>query len=203
MRHGRDLVAAAPPIDPEPPSSPTRTTSGHRPRRGSRGLAVLAPHRRRAAGRHRRSSPTATSRCCERTLRDLVAAHQADGAAVTVLTARVADPTGYGRVLRDAAGDVLARSSSTRTPRRPSARSTRSTAGSTRSTARSWPRRWPRITHRQRPGRAVPHRRRRASRARTADASGRVPADDVLADRGRQRPGPARRRSAPSSTGGS
>jgi bifunctional UDP-N-acetylglucosamine pyrophosphorylase/glucosamine-1-phosphate N-acetyltransferase len=42
------------------------------------------------------------------TLRDLVAAHEADGAAATVLTARVADPSGYGRVLRDAAGDVLA-----------------------------------------------------------------------------------------------
>ena len=42
------------------------------------------------------------------TLRDLVAAHDASGSAVTVLTARVADPTGYGRVLRDAAGDVVA-----------------------------------------------------------------------------------------------
>jgi bifunctional UDP-N-acetylglucosamine pyrophosphorylase / glucosamine-1-phosphate N-acetyltransferase len=41
------------------------------------------------------------------TLRELVAAHEAAGAAVTVLTAEVADPTGYGRVLRDAAGDVV------------------------------------------------------------------------------------------------
>ncbi|HYY10004.1 MAG TPA: bifunctional UDP-N-acetylglucosamine diphosphorylase/glucosamine-1-phosphate N-acetyltransferase GlmU [Kineosporiaceae bacterium] len=40
------------------------------------------------------------------TLRELVAAHEAAGAAVTVLTAEVADPTGYGRVLRDAAGEV-------------------------------------------------------------------------------------------------
>jgi bifunctional UDP-N-acetylglucosamine pyrophosphorylase/glucosamine-1-phosphate N-acetyltransferase len=40
------------------------------------------------------------------TLHELVAAHEAAGAAVTVLTAEVADPTGYGRVLRDAAGDV-------------------------------------------------------------------------------------------------
>jgi bifunctional UDP-N-acetylglucosamine pyrophosphorylase/glucosamine-1-phosphate N-acetyltransferase len=42
------------------------------------------------------------------TLRELVAAHAESGAAVTVLTAEVADPTGYGRVLRDAAGDVTA-----------------------------------------------------------------------------------------------
>jgi bifunctional UDP-N-acetylglucosamine pyrophosphorylase/glucosamine-1-phosphate N-acetyltransferase len=40
------------------------------------------------------------------TLRELVARHEEAGAAVTVLTAEVADPTGYGRVLRDAAGDV-------------------------------------------------------------------------------------------------
>jgi bifunctional UDP-N-acetylglucosamine pyrophosphorylase / glucosamine-1-phosphate N-acetyltransferase len=38
------------------------------------------------------------------TLRDLVAAHQAQDAAVTVLTARLDDPTGYGRIIRDAAG---------------------------------------------------------------------------------------------------
>ncbi len=38
------------------------------------------------------------------TLRRLVAAHVAGGNAMTVLTAELADPTGYGRVLRDAAG---------------------------------------------------------------------------------------------------
>ncbi|GAB3285336.1 bifunctional UDP-N-acetylglucosamine diphosphorylase/glucosamine-1-phosphate N-acetyltransferase GlmU [Kineosporia babensis] len=40
------------------------------------------------------------------TLAALVAAHRAEQAAVTVLTAEVGDPTGYGRVLRDAAGNV-------------------------------------------------------------------------------------------------
>jgi bifunctional UDP-N-acetylglucosamine pyrophosphorylase/glucosamine-1-phosphate N-acetyltransferase len=35
------------------------------------------------------------------TLATLVAAHQADGNAVTVLTAQVPDPTGYGRIVRD------------------------------------------------------------------------------------------------------
>ena len=41
------------------------------------------------------------------TLAALVAAHRAEQAAVTVLTAEVGDPTGYGRVLRDAAGGVV------------------------------------------------------------------------------------------------
>ena len=41
------------------------------------------------------------------TLADLVATHTARGGAVTVLTAEVPDPTGYGRVVRDPAGDVL------------------------------------------------------------------------------------------------
>src|SRR3954447_1867349 len=39
------------------------------------------------------------------TLRALVERHEADGSAVTVLTAEVADPTGYGRILRDGDGD--------------------------------------------------------------------------------------------------
>jgi bifunctional UDP-N-acetylglucosamine pyrophosphorylase/glucosamine-1-phosphate N-acetyltransferase len=41
------------------------------------------------------------------TLQALVDAHEQAGAATTLLTARVTDPTGYGRVVRDAAG-VLA-----------------------------------------------------------------------------------------------
>ena len=40
-------------------------------------------------------------------LAELVETHEVAGAAVTVLTATVADPTGYGRVLRDADGGVL------------------------------------------------------------------------------------------------
>src|ERR1700733_8088751 len=39
-----------------------------------------------------------------RTLADLVAAHQSQGAAVTVLTARLGEPKGYGRIIRDEAG---------------------------------------------------------------------------------------------------
>lgn len=41
------------------------------------------------------------------TLADLVARHTASGAAATVLTAHVPDPTGYGRVVRDGDGAVL------------------------------------------------------------------------------------------------
>lgn len=39
-------------------------------------------------------------------LADLVAAHRASGAAATLLSARMADPTGYGRVVRAADGSV-------------------------------------------------------------------------------------------------
>ncbi|GAA4915219.1 bifunctional UDP-N-acetylglucosamine diphosphorylase/glucosamine-1-phosphate N-acetyltransferase GlmU [Streptomonospora salina] len=39
-----------------------------------------------------------------RTLSDLVAAHESAGNAVTVLSAEVPDPAGYGRVVRDASG---------------------------------------------------------------------------------------------------
>jgi bifunctional UDP-N-acetylglucosamine pyrophosphorylase/glucosamine-1-phosphate N-acetyltransferase len=41
---------------------------------------------------------------CPRTLRRLVQQHRRTGAAATVLTARVGDPTGYGRVVRTADG---------------------------------------------------------------------------------------------------
>jgi bifunctional UDP-N-acetylglucosamine pyrophosphorylase/glucosamine-1-phosphate N-acetyltransferase len=42
------------------------------------------------------------------TLRELVAVHEQAGNAVTVVTAEVADPTGYGRVVRDGDGAVAA-----------------------------------------------------------------------------------------------
>ncbi len=42
----------------------------------------------------------------EQTIADLLTRHRASGAAVTLLTARLADPTGYGRVFADAEGRV-------------------------------------------------------------------------------------------------
>ncbi|MBA3308605.1 MAG: bifunctional UDP-N-acetylglucosamine diphosphorylase/glucosamine-1-phosphate N-acetyltransferase GlmU [Nocardioidaceae bacterium] len=42
------------------------------------------------------------------TLADLMAAHESDGNAVTVLTAQVPDPFGYGRIIRDDTGAVAA-----------------------------------------------------------------------------------------------
>lgn len=41
------------------------------------------------------------------TLRDLVERHEARGAAATVLGAELADPSGYGRLVRDEQGDLL------------------------------------------------------------------------------------------------
>ncbi len=43
----------------------------------------------------------------QETLRSLMAVHVAHGGTVTVLTARLADPLGYGRVIKDATGRVL------------------------------------------------------------------------------------------------
>ena len=40
------------------------------------------------------------------TLASLIEAHRRDGAAASVLTARVADPTGLGRIMRDGAGRI-------------------------------------------------------------------------------------------------
>ena len=42
------------------------------------------------------------------TLRGLLEAHAASGSAATVITATLADPTGYGRILRDPDGSVAA-----------------------------------------------------------------------------------------------
>jgi len=41
------------------------------------------------------------------TLASLIAAHSADSAVATVLTTTLADPTGYGRIVRDGSGDDL------------------------------------------------------------------------------------------------
>lgn len=43
----------------------------------------------------------------EATLRELVERHRGRGAAATVLGARIAEPAGYGRLIRDADGDLL------------------------------------------------------------------------------------------------
>ena len=40
-------------------------------------------------------------------LAQMVAAHEESGSAVTVMTSHIADPTGYGRVLRDESGQVV------------------------------------------------------------------------------------------------
>jgi bifunctional UDP-N-acetylglucosamine pyrophosphorylase / glucosamine-1-phosphate N-acetyltransferase len=40
-------------------------------------------------------------------IEELIAAHEQSGAAATMVTAELADPTGYGRVVRDTAGHVL------------------------------------------------------------------------------------------------
>ena len=120
---------------------------GHRASRSS----SWAPATRCAAGSTRCrpaspapcSSPTATCRCSTPTRSPtLLAEHAAAGAAVTLLTAELADPTGYGRVVREPDGAVTRHRRAGATPRRSSGRSARSTAACTRSTPRSSPRAW-------------------------------------------------------------
>ena len=90
---------AAAPIWPRSPRTPSRCcrTSSAAPvtRPGS-------PWRRAGRDRAPWSSSTATSRCCAPgTLTSLVDAHEAAGAAATILTADVDDPYGLGRVIRN------------------------------------------------------------------------------------------------------
>ena len=127
------------------------------------------------------------------TLAGLVAEHVRAAAAATVLTADVAAPAGLGRVVRAADGSVAGDRRGQGRRRPSSSRSPRSTAASTPSTRRRWAARSARLTHGQRPGRGVPHRRRRPAAGRRADRGG-VP--DRRRRRGarRQRPGPARLR---------
>ena len=68
----------------------------------------------------------------------LVAAHEEAGAAATIATMELDDPTGYGRVVRDADGGVervVETKAAGRRDRRRSSRSARSTPASTCSTA--------------------------------------------------------------------
>jgi bifunctional UDP-N-acetylglucosamine pyrophosphorylase/glucosamine-1-phosphate N-acetyltransferase len=43
----------------------------------------------------------------EQTLLEMLAMHQSSAAAATILTAKLSDPTGYGRIVRDSQGQVL------------------------------------------------------------------------------------------------
>src|ERR1019366_2572999 len=74
---------------------------------GSAGRATpSAPPSRRSAGTTARSgAPTPMLR--GETLAALIREHWAQDAAATALTARLADPTGYGRIIRDDAGAFM------------------------------------------------------------------------------------------------
>ena len=72
------------------------------------------------------------------TVEALVQQHRASGADVTLLTARLENPTGYGRVFADAEGQVAA-SLSIAIARTSNAATTSPTLGSIASTGRPWP----------------------------------------------------------------
>ena len=114
----------------------------------------------------------------------------------------VADPTGYGRILRDADGDVAGIVEHKDADDGAAARSARSTPASTPSTPPSCADALGRDRHRQRAGRDVPHRRPR-HRAR-GRAPGRAPSSPTTSGRSRaSTTGSSSPRSAPSSTAAS
>ena len=116
---------------------------------------------RRAPGRH------AAARAD--TLDELVATHVANGNAATLLTSVMDDPTGYGRVIRKADGQVL-RIVEQRDAAPRNSTSKRSARASTRSGATSSARA-AQADDRQRPGRVLPDRRRSRCSPRWATAS--------------------------------
>ena len=105
------------------------------------------------------------------TVAGLVEAHEAAGAAATVLTAEVADPTGLGRIVRAAAGGVARiveerdASAEQRAIREINAGIYAFEAARLRAVLGK-------LVDRQRPGRGVPHRRVRSARRRRAAGRG-------------------------------
>ena len=96
--HGRDQVAATLPASATAVVQEQQRGTGHAVRLAMEAVPDLAGTVLVVPG----DTPLLTTD----TLRALVEAHERAGAAATVLTARVADPTGYGRVLRGADGGV-------------------------------------------------------------------------------------------------
>ena len=94
------------------------------------------------------------------TLTGLVEAHEESGAAATMLTAELEDPTGYGRVVRDAEGQVerVVETKDGRRRDRGRARHPRGQHGDLRLRRRRAEGRARAARGRQRPGRAVPAR---------------------------------------------
>ncbi|WP_245885693.1 bifunctional UDP-N-acetylglucosamine diphosphorylase/glucosamine-1-phosphate N-acetyltransferase GlmU [Xylanimonas oleitrophica] len=109
VRHGRDLVAAeVERVDPQALVVDQDDVPGTG-RAAQVGLAALDAH----VGGELTGAVVVTASDVPlldgATLGQLVAAHHADGNAVTVLTTVVEDATGYGRIVReDGTGDVLA-----------------------------------------------------------------------------------------------
>ena len=116
------------------------------------------PAARRHRGRDLRRRPAAHRRDPARAARP---ATPTSGNAVTVLTALVADPTGYGRIVRDADGGSRPASSSRRTPPTTSGPIREINSGVYAFDAAALRAGAGPAGHRQRAGRGVPHRRAR------------------------------------------
>ncbi len=126
---------------------------------------VLAGHRGHRGGAERRRAGAASAHHPRFRMRTIDGEH----AVATVLTADARRPAGYGRIVRDAEGSLLAhRRAQGRVPRTsaPSARSIRGCSASTRT---SCFRRSSGCTRRNAQNEYLPHRRHRAPAPRRAD----------------------------------
>ena len=168
----------------------------HRRRRRHRHDGV--PRRRPRRRLDRSSSSPATRRCCgPRRSTSSSPTHVANGSAATLLTSVLDDPTGYGRVITRAPTGGCCASSSSATPAPDELADRRGRHEHLRLPPRpARPGAAPPLA-RQRPGRVLPHRRRR--RARRDGPPRRPRAGAGRGDPGRQRPlaaGPRRARAA-------
>ena len=189
LGHGRDQVGDfLSASDDLPPVAHRRPgpAAGHRPCLRLRVGRDREPHRHRAG--HLRRRAAAADRHPRLALAD---EHAASGNAVTVLTALLADPTGYGRIIRGDAGDLIGiveqkdADADQRDDPRGQLRGLR--LRRRRAHRRTRP-----ALRRQRRRRALPDRRRR-HRPRRRAPSGFDPGDRCGRDRGHQRPGATRR----------
>ena len=100
--HGRETVAASLPPGVEPVVQEEQNGTGHAVRVALEHAGAIAPDEVVVV------VPGDAPLLTTATLGELVQRHLRDRAAVTLLSAEFADPTGYGRVVRDPAGAVRA-----------------------------------------------------------------------------------------------
>ena len=138
--HGGDRVTKA--VAEQPPPGLRLDFVEQRVQRGTGDAVLVAltafPDDDADDERHRGPARATLLSCARRPWPRLVRSHRRSGAAATILTAQLPNPSGYGRVVRDKGGRSGAHRRAGRRHRETSWRSTRSTPRSTCSAAPCW-----------------------------------------------------------------